>query len=246
MTRPSFSRELDLSVPTAWEQLTPAQYESVLDALSGAPNETAGRLIAFCRLAGITIQRAHGADTDLVSGGRSFRINTAEFCHAVSVGSEWMTQPPLAPIRPDKVLGGEALNAEFHSVKFGVFLQAENLWQRLCATEEKGDKLSLLDDLSNIIFEGITTHSDYSRTAAALWWAGLKNHLSRIFCNLYRPAVGESDGDLLSAMLAQVRALTGGDVTKEEAVLNVDTWTALAELDAKAKEAREYSEKYKK
>ena len=111
MTRPSSLPELNLSVPTAWEQLTPAQYESVLDALSQAPNETAGRLIAFCRLAGITIQRAHGADTVLVSGGRSFRINTAEFCHAVSVGSEWMTQPPLAPMRPDKVLGGEALNA---------------------------------------------------------------------------------------------------------------------------------------
>ena len=246
MILPSSSRELDLTVPTAWEQLTPAQYESVLDALSGAPNETAGRLIAFCRLAGITIKHAHGAETYLVSGGRSFRINTAEFCHAVSVGSEWMTQPPLAPMRPEKVLGGEALNAEFHYVKFGVFLQAENLWQRLCATEDKGDKLSLLDDLSDILFEGITTHSDYSRTAAALWWAGLKNHLSHLFSNLYRPAVGESDGDLLGAMLAQVRALTGGDVTKEEAVLNVDTWSALAELDAKAKEAREYSEKYKK
>ena len=246
MILPSSSRELDLTVPTAWEQLTPAQYETVLDALSSAPNETAGRLIAFCRLAGITINRAHGAETYLVSGGRSYRINTAEFCHAVSVGSEWMTQPPLTPMRPGKVLGGEALNAEFHSVKFGVFLQAENLWQRLCATEDKGDKLSLLDDLSDILFEGITTHSDYSRTAAALWWAGLKNHLSRLFSNLYRPAAGEADGDLLGAMLAQVRALTGGDVTKEEAVLNVDTWTALAELDAKAKEAREYSEKYKK
>ena len=246
MTRPSSSRDLDLTVPTAWEQLTPAQVETVLDALSGAPNETAGRLIAFCRLAGVTIKHAHGAETVLVSGGRSFRINTAEFCHAVSVGSEWMTQPPVAPIRPDKVLGGEALNAEFHYVKFGVFLQAENLWQRFCAMEEGGDKLSLLDDLSDILFEGITTHSDYSRTAAALWWAGLKNHLSRLFSNLYRPAAGEADGDLLGAMLAQVRALTGGDVTKEEAVLNVDTWTALAELDAKAKEAREFSEKYKK
>ena len=246
MTRPSSLRELDLTVPTAWEQLTPAQYESVLDALSQAPNETAGRLIAFCRLAGITIKRAHDTDTVLVSGGRSFRINTAEFCHAVSVGSEWMTQPPVAPIRPDKVLGGESLNAEFHYVKFGVFLQAENLWQRLCATDDKGDKLSLLDDLSDILFEGITTHSDYSRTAAALWWSGLKNHLSRLFSNLYRPAAGEADGDLLGAMLAQVRALTGGDVTKEEAVLNVDTWTALAELDAKAKEASEYAEKYKK
>ena len=246
MTRPSSSLELDLTVSTAWEQLTPAQVESVLDALSGAPNETAGRLIAFCRLAGVTIQRAHGADTVLVSGGRSFRINTAEFCHAVSDGTEWMTQPPLAPMRPEKVLGGKALNAEFHSVKFGIFLQAENLWQRFCATEEGGDKMSLLDDLSDILFEGITTHSDYSRTAAALWWAGLKNHLSRLFSNLYRPAAVESDGDLLGAMLAQVRALTGGDVTKEEAVLNVDTWTALAELDAKAKEAREYAEKYKK
>ena len=246
MTRPSSSRELDLTVPTAWEQLTPAQYESVLDALSGAPNETAGRLIAFCRLAGITIQRATGTYTFLVSGGRSFRINTKEFCHAVSDWTEWMTQPPLAPIRPDKVLGGESINAEFHNVKFGVYLQTENLWQRFCATEDEGDKLSLLDDLSDILFEGITTHSDYSRTAAALWWAGLKNHLSRLFSNLYRPAVGESDGDLLGAMLAQVRALTGGDVTKEEAVLNVDTWTALAELDAKVKEAREYSEKYKK
>lgn len=246
MTRPSSSLELDLTVPTAWEQLTPAQYESVLDALSQAPNETAGRLIAFCRLAGIAIKRAHDTDTFLVSGGRSYRINTAEFCHAVSVGSEWMTQPPVAPMRPDKVLGGESLNAEFHYVKFGVFLQAENLWQRLCATDDKGDKLSLLDDLSDILFEGITTHSDYSRTAAALWWSGLKNHLSHLFSNLYRPAAGEADGDLLGAMLAQVRALTGGDVTKEEAVLNVDTWTALAELDAKAKEAREYSEKCKK
>lgn len=246
MTRPSSLPELNLSVPTAWEQLTPAQYESVLDAISGAPNETAGRFIAFCRLAGITVKRAHGADTVLVSGGRSYRINTAEFCHAVSEGTEWMTQPPVAPIRPDKVLGGESLNAEFHYVKFGVFLQAENLWQRLCATEEKGDKLSLLDDLSDILFEGITTHSDYSRTAAALWWAGLKNHLSRLFSNLYRPAAGESGCDLLGAMLAQLRALTGGDVTKEEAVLNVDTWSALAELDARAKEAREYSEKYKK
>ena len=138
MTQPSSSRELDLTVPTAWEQLSPAQYESVLDALSQAPNETAGRLIAFCRLAGLTIKHAHGAETYLVSGGRSFRINTAEFCHAVSVVSESMTQQPLTPMRPGKVLGGEALNAEFHSVKFGVFLQAENLWQRFCATEMGG------------------------------------------------------------------------------------------------------------
>lgn len=43
-------------------------------------------------------------------------------------------------------------------------------------------------------------------------------------------------------MLAEIRALTGGDVTKNEAVLHADTMDALAELNAKAREAREMNE----
>ena len=34
-----------------------------------------------------------------------------------------------------------------------------------------------------------------------------------------------------------IRALTGGDITKEESILKTDTWRALTELDALAKEA---------
>ena len=49
----------------------------------------------------------------------------------------------------------------------------------------------------------------------------------------YAPPIGEV---LWTAMNAQIRALTGGDITKEEAVLSMDTWRALTELDAKAKE----------
>ena len=52
--------------------------------------------------------------------------------------------------------------------------------------------------------------------------------------------------DLREVMLAQIRALTSGDVTKEHGVLNVDTWTALAELNAKAREAKELERIYKK
>ena len=36
-----------------------------------------------------------------------------------------------------------------------------------------------------------------------------------------------------TAMNAQIRALTGGDITKEEAVLSMDTWRALTELSLK-------------
>ena len=49
----------------------------------------------------------------------------------------------------------------------------------------------------------------------------------------YTPSIGEM---LRQSMNAQIRALTSGDITKEEAVLSMDTWRALTELDAKAKE----------
>jgi hypothetical protein len=48
-------------------------------------------------------------------------------------------------------------------------------------------------------------------------------------------------------MRAQMRLLTKGDVTKEQYIRDeVDTWTALAELDASAKEADEIEKKYGK
>ena len=42
---------------------------------------------------------------------------------------------------------------------------------------------------------------------------------------------------------AQMRALTGGDVTKEKTVLALDCWRALTELEAKAREAEELERK---
>ena len=45
-------------------------------------------------------------------------------------------------------------------------------------------------------------------------------------------------------MCAEIRALTGGDVTKTKAVLDADTIDALTELDAKARESEELSIKY--
>lgn len=37
----------------------------------------------------------------------------------------------------------------------------------------------------------------------------------------------------------KLRALTGGDLTKEKEVLSLNCWRALTELDAKAREAEE-------
>ena len=62
---------------------------------------------------------------------------------------------------------------------------------------------------------------------------------------------GDGDASSLSFkqlqdnMNTQIRALTGGDITKERDVLSMDCWRALTELDAKAKDYEELSRKAK-
>jgi uncharacterized protein YbjQ (UPF0145 family) len=60
-------------------------------------------------------------------------------------------------------------------------------------------------------------------------------------------ALGYSPTDKVKdSMNAQIRALTKGDITKEQEILNMDTWRALTELNAQAREYQEITAKYGK
>lgn len=79
----------------------------------------------------------------------------------------------------------------------------------------------------------------------------LKDLFARQFPEFFQPAGSASDGNLLgttpssveASMNAQIRALTKGDVTKEAEVLALDTWRALTELNAQAREYKELNAK---
>ena len=88
------------------------------------------------------------------------------------------------------------------------------------------------------------------------WFASLKQYFAMLFPHFFQPMSSDNGGNLLGgssnlfAQLrdstnAQIRALTGGDVTKEEAIKKMDTHRALTELDAKAREAEEYRKQSK-
>ena len=88
------------------------------------------------------------------------------------------------------------------------------------------------------------------------WFASLKQYFAMLFPHFFQPMSSDNGGNLLGgssnlfAQLrdstnAQIRALTGGDVTKEEAIKKMDTHRALTELDAKAREAEEYRQQIK-
>lgn len=87
--------------------------------------------------------------------------------------------------------------------------------------------------------------------------AALKQYFAQLFNNFYQPAptnnggsLGDEQTDLFRQLRdstnAQIRAFTGGDITKEATIMKMDTWRALTELDAKAKEAEEYRKAIKK
>ena len=81
------------------------------------------------------------------------------------------------------------------------------------------------------------------RVGTLLWFVHVKQVMARSFPHFFKKTVVE-DGEpepvnFIELYNIQLRALTGGDVTKEDTVLNLACWRALTELDAKAREAEE-------
>ena len=138
---------------------------------------------------------------------------------------------------------------------FEQYLYVDNLFQGYLNTQS--------DELLLQIAQVLYASDDVKPTKAHLvgifyWMASLKQYFAVQFPNFYRPASNNSDGNLLGnsqpdiyrqlrdSTNAMIRALTGGDITKESTIMKMDTWRALTELDAKTREAEELRKATKK
>lgn len=154
---------------------------------------------------------------------------------------------PTFPTRITKIGKARPLEADFQRIPFATFISCDNYYQGFLQTKDE----ERLKELTQLLYPGIkprclTRPILYS---AFYWFASLKQYFARLFPHFlqpmsadeqnllgYAPPIGEM---LRQSMNAQIRALTGGDITKEDAVLNMDTWRALTELDAKVKEVKD-------
>ena len=151
------------------------------------------------------------------------------------------------PTRITKIGRARTLEADFQRIPFATFISCDNYYQGFLQTKDE----ERLKDLTQLLSPGIKPRC-LTRPilyCAFYWSASLKQYLARLFPHFLQPMSSSSEdllgyappiGEVLrTAMNAQIRALTGGDITKEEAVLSMDTWRALTELDAKAKEVED-------
>ena len=249
------TRTIDIKLPTRWEELTQKQLRYLFGLI--AQGYSIDEVKAFClfRWNKITILHRYGDNGYMCKKGKQrFVITALQVAQAIAA-LDWIKTLPATPIRLERIGRLRAIAADFQGVPFETFIICDNLYQGYISTQDD----RLLDEMAHHLYRSkyfslIIRLSPADRISVFYWFASLKAMFSREFRNFLQPATSDNanllDSDrsqyeiLTAAVNAQIRALTKGDVTKEKEVLALDTWRALTELDALAREYQELNSKY--
>lgn len=163
---------------------------------------------------------------------------------------DFLTDTPKQVVNVAKIRKFKAVNAELHDVSFETYIKCENLYQGYIATH----KFSYLHKMAALLYKdkkGKGAKLRHSELAVIFyWWYSLKCVYALRFPYFFRrvdsSGATEKHPDMVAIMNAQIRTLTGGDITKEALVFQFDAYRALTELNEKAREAKELNDKMKK
>lgn len=248
---------LNFEFPKSWGELSDEQLHYVAFCKCNFPSAQL-KTYVFIRFAGIRVHRRNRRGW-LCSIKSGFRKKIRFILSAWQIESfihqlDWMDEPPAEPVRLSVVSHYVACDARLRELPFGSYLICENLYQGYLHTKDSSCLLKMKDYLyTNVrlsIFRNVLPHrwSEHELLCVMLWWLSVKNYFLHVFPHFFQPinsSAEDSVPDMLAQMNVQIRALTGGDVTKEDFVMKMDTWRALTELDAKAREIQEIKKKQK-
>ena len=148
---------------------------------------------------------------------------------------DFISEPNAYPVRLDKIGGRCAIDAMLHGLSFEDYLCCENYYQGYLYSQN----VSQLKSLYNYLYKkkpgikgslqvAFSRIKEYELVSVFLWWGSVKLYFTSLFPHFFQPFHRSTDADqpelpdLMGAMNAQIRALTGGDVTKEKEVLQMD------------------------
>ena len=260
MIRATFSakdNKMSFGLPESWGELSQRELAMVFRTLSRNPEPSQARLAVLLHLTGMEISYRETSSwrckVRAVSEGRdttvSFLIDRETMAWMIEQ-LDWLSSPGFVPVRLHELMDKHwhrysALRADLHGVPFSTYLMAENCYQGVLMSRTD----AAMQQLAGVLYPGLTRKpEEWEQLMVLQWWAQVKGMFGDLFPHFFKPG-GADDGDtpdMRAIMDNQIRALTGGDVTKEKEVLAMDTWRALTELDAKAKEAEDFKKSMKK
>ena len=244
-------RLINFHLPDAWHKLEQWQLRYVCYIMTRFDSVTAKTYI-FVRLLGITVLRRQedGWVCSVRNGWKKVRF----FVHSWQVQSflhmlDFIERPGDMPFCLWRIGRFRSVDARLHDVPFKEYVSIENYYQGFLLTRNN----SLLRSMAILLYvDRKGRHprwfnpSEEELLSVFLWIASVKNHFTKCFPYLFRPPE-QLEGEafnMLELVNAEIRALTGGDITKEREVLQMDCWRALTELNEKAREAQELQQRY--
>lgn len=251
MTKRNDIHRINLVVPRSWEELTQEQLKYYFFVLTMCRSAAEVKTYCLCRWSGLEVLYPYGEGFMCRHEQREFVLQPLQVAAAIQ-SLDWTDTLPTSPVRLERIGKYRALPADFQEVSFETFIICDNLYQGYLSAKDD----QLLDDLARVLYQSAKVKPDAAeRIGIFYWFASLKEMFARQFKHFFQPLSAQSDGNMFNqgksqyeiiyhTVNAQIRALTKGDVTKEKEVLAIDTWRALTELDALAKEYEDFNKKY--
>lgn len=264
--RPSSSADgsVDLYAPKTWREMTQQQLRYVLTLMTIFEDRTVVKTYMLIRLGGFhiegkTVRVAREQPESFrcwfrPAWWRPRRWFTLEAWQVRSLirQFDFIDRFDGMDVRLEQIHGCRAVDDILDNYPFGDYLMAEMYYQLAVSSR----KPEMMERLACFLYvKGDGTHpkrlplSQEERLGTMLWFAHVKNVFAERWPYFFRKVdadIEEMDIDLMGAMDAQIRALTEGDITKERTIKGLPCWRALTELNQKAREAKEFHEKYDK
>lgn len=234
--------DIDITLPQSWREMNQEKLKYFFSLLAMGFSQDQIKTYCVFRWGGLEVVQQIGKQYMLKKNHREFIASPlliSSCCDCLS----FLDEMPHYPVNLRKLGKHEALPLDFSEVAFKKFIIIDNMYQGYLATKRE----DLLDEMAKVLYKSPRVKmSPAQRMSIFYWWCSLKNYFSIQFKNFFSGSgSGEITGDKVKeSMNAMIRALTAGDITKEKEVLAMDTWRALTELDAKAKEYEELERKY--
>lgn len=245
----------NITLPTSWAELTDKQLHLVYSLFARDLSSSEVKTLCLMKWNDLKVLSQLPDKRFLIKRGKEVvPLSSRQIQQAASVLDFLDSFAPM-PVRISRIGKYRALPADFEKVPFEQFLYLENLFQGYLNTQSD----ELLLQMAQVLYASDHVKPDKAQLIGIFYWmASLKQYLAGLFSNFYKPVSSNSGGNLLGSgqpdiyrqlrdtTNAMIRALTGGDITKEERIMKMDTWRALTELDAKAREAEELRKAIKK
>jgi len=241
---------IDFHIPTSWSELSDKQLRYVYQLIAQDFATDEVKTLCLLQWSGAKVVGRQDSGSYLLKKGKTLFEVTPLTIAEILPHLDWLGSLPSNPVRISRINRRDALPADFSEVPFETYIVVDNLYQGYLTTQSD----DLLDELASVLYGRALKLKPYERISIFYWVTSLKEFFARRYPDFLQPIAGAADGNLLGspqssvedAMNAQIRALTKGDITKEREILALDTWRALTELNAQAREYKELNSQLKK